>query len=273
MSFLRSRENRIKLAGFAVLAVVSAYLVHQWKFRDGARSETDGRVLTEAERVEIQRALDLGRERAQAANAGWRAAIDVLTSKTIIGDRDTGDCPIRVPLHPANDKKPPLWLNRVKEENLSREKSAWGKFYDEQSKEITKAIAMPQTSEKIASLLGDALRTKMLDMEWEVTFVLDVDNEPRLSYAEGPMGKEYTPGMVGGHAYVYDYRSKKIECAAHIVAENAPVIKYEYKKAPDGPMAQLEQGRLEAEAKLRLDLLEMMYLKLSNEIRYRAKTQ
>lgn len=273
MSFLRSRENRIKLAGFAVVAALSAYLVHQWKFREGARPGADGRPLTEAERTEIQRALERGRERAQAADAGWRAAMDVLTSKNIIGDRDSGDCPIHVPLHAASDKKLPFWLNRIKEENLRREKSVWGKFYDEQSKEITKAIALPQTSETIGTLLGDALRTKMLDMEWEVTFVLDVDKEPRLRYGEGPMGKEYEAGMVGGHAYVYDYRTKKIECAAHIVAENAPVVKYEYKKAAEGAVRDFDQGRLEAEQKLRVDLLEMMYLRLSNEIRYRAKVQ
>lgn len=274
MSSRFSRASRVKLLGLGVIAVTSAYLVHQWKFRDGARLEGSGRPLTDAERTEIQQALERGREKAQAADAGWRAAMDSIASKNILGDRDSGDCPIHVPLHAASEKNPPLWLNRIKEENLAKAKSAWGNFYAEQSKEITKAIAVPQTNEKIASLLGDANRTKLLDMEWEVAFVLDVDNEPKYSFGNGPTGgKQYWPGMMAGNVYIYDYRTKKIECAANIVVENAPSIKFEYKKMIDPGRPDLNQGRVELEQALRRDLLEMMYLKLSSEIRYQVRAK
>jgi hypothetical protein len=225
--------------------------------------EARERPIPEATRAEIQKLLDTARGRAEAAEKAWRSAIEAAAAAKLVDRPDLGACPVRVSKSPPNDEFSPVWLNQIKADELPTATSnALGNFKDRASG-IERELDQKHTSKATAALLEEAKRLEGTRTLWEVTFLVDREIEPVPS-----LNDAYESGVIAGRAYLYDYRSEKVECAALVVGENSESVKFTFHTRSVAPNP--TEGMLEFKQALKRDLRISTYREVAERMRFRA---
>ncbi len=214
-------------------------------------------------RAEIQKLLDSARGKAEASQKAWRAAIEAAAAAKLVERPDLGPCPVRVPSPRREDEFPPDWLNQIKSANVEAAKCNALDNFESRAQDIERDLGREHTARGAARLLEEAKRLEGTRTLWEVAFVIDREVEP-----EPALNEQYESGVVAGRAYLFDYRSEKVECAALVVAENSESVKFSFRTRSVGPSP--VEGLAEFRQALKRDLRISTYREVAERVRFRA---
>jgi hypothetical protein len=241
--------------GLAALLVLLVLL----RWEGGAAAGAHERPLTEGERAEIQGSLDRARGRAEAAQQAWRRGIEEAVGQEVGPKADLGECPVNVPRPSSVDDRAPIWLNRIKGPP-PRMSSAWSmdpgatcnwmSGYEKvaEDPELAPGARLPPGT--AARLLEQAKALEATDLPWEVTFLIET---------------EAPSGAVVGRTYLYDYRTKKVECAGRVSVTTSDGLKPGYREPSPGDNPARSEGE-----RRRRDLRISMHRQVADSVSFRA---
>jgi hypothetical protein len=225
--------------------------------------EARERPLPPATKAEIQKLLADARARVEASDKAWRSAIEAASAAKLVERPDLGPCPVRVGKPPPNDEFAPTWLNQIKADDLKSATSNALANFRERASYVERELEGEHTSRAASRLLEEAKRIEGTTTLWEVTFLVDREIEP-----VGLLNEQYESGVIGGRAYLFDYRTQKVECAALVVGENSESVKFSFHTRSVAPNP--TEGMLEFGQALKKDLRISTYREVAERMRFRA---
>lgn len=219
------RRGRILTAVVCLAIVGGAAKVARSGQRHHPRTRT-----TEADRLATARtAIDSARRRADDAQGRFDHAMREAIGDDIGPRADLGACPIRLP----------------EASSLVKGRAAFPLLVIERA-DLKEALP----SQAVAAVLSDVRRAEKHvaagHYEEASLYARALDRDDRFRYdvvlvakqAKHPhavSGKEFTPGEVEGRAYLYDFASGKVVCAADITAKSSKEIGYVFSDRADAP--------------------------------------
>jgi hypothetical protein len=202
-----------------------------------------GIVLTPAEEAELRELQDQAKAQAEPLEAARKATMQATRGK--IGPRpDLGACPMAI-RRPADDDAGSFAdegvsfalgtvpINVVHAKDLG---VAEGPRYDRVTTALVndvQSMLFREYSAKNRQEIDDGLARarQLLDPKWlavDGTLIIDQEQLPAVT------GTTFTPGVLKGRFYVYDYASQAIVCAASVWATNSDNIGVHTHLADDG---------------------------------------
>ena len=182
-----------------------------------------GTELTTTERAAIDQELAVARERSRAAQTAYANALTNATKDAIVPRSDLGACPYRLQMPETGSGAyypSPFPLVRVNAGDTIVP-SARVASYDA---DIAAVAAMAEARYRDAATPGRLLRRAhelaTRSLSWDVTFVAEHASEPKA------IGRTSVGGSIGGTAYLFDYKSGRIACAARIYASNSDSLEF-----------------------------------------------
>lgn len=187
---------------------------------------------TEADRIGNARAaIGAAHLRATAAQARFDHAIREAIGDDVGPREDLGACPIRLAepssLVRGRSSFPLLTIERADLKEQLPSQAVAAVLADVRRAE--KHVAAGRYEEA-------ALYARALDKDKDDRFDFDVVLVTRHSTRPRALsGTEFTPGEVAGRAYIYDFRSGKVVCAADVAARSSKEIGYVFSDRHDAP--------------------------------------
>lgn len=268
----KTRWSMVFAHWLVLVAVVVVLIFMRWDV--GIHDPDAGhRPLTDDERAGVQKSLDQARRRAEVAQKAWRGGIEQAVEKDVIPKIEFGACPVDVARPSTTDDHAPIWLNRMKgplpdvSSNWTMNPNAssnWTNSYEKSAEDIELILGAKVTPETAARLLEDAKRLEVMEIPWEVTFLVETEVEPVAR------GSSYDSGIVAGRTYLYDYRTKRVECAGRVLAKNSDRVNFNYTELllPSGGRIGTDQ---EFWLALKRDLRISTYRQVADSMRYRVE--
>lgn len=226
----RTRARLVAAAtGAAVVALVLTALARPPRPPTPPRSDAD-----RADRA--VRAIDGARARSELEQTRFAAALAAALHDGTQPRADLGPCPVTLPEPAELTPAFPLLVAAAHDTASLPSKAVAGLLEDVRRAE---AHAVAGRFEE-ASLYGAAL-ARPGRLSHEVVLVASTWRRPRVTSPAS-----YEPGELEGRAYLYDFTSGTVPCAADVRARSSPRIGFAYATTADAPASLGKDARLTA---------------------------
>jgi hypothetical protein len=224
---LRSRERRgrfLTVSGLAAGVVVAATLTAIPRSRAPEGEPFDRR------QAMARSSLAIARDHAASEQARFEKGIRDAIGEGLVPRPDRGACPVDLPhrsgtLHGV--AFPLLVIERVAIGSTLPSQAVAGLIADIRRAESHVALAHFEEASLYARALARPDR-----LTYEVVFVASSWTKPL------PLGADsYVPGQTTGRAYLYDFASARVICAADVHTTSSRAVSYAYSSGLDHPLA------------------------------------
>ena len=257
---LRAQRRRARIASALVVVFGAAGLA---RAAQSGQHPPPHSPVTEASRLGGARIAIAGaRARAASAQVGFEHGVRKAIGEGVGPRPDLGACPVTLPevssLTPGRASFPLLTIDRADlTENLPSQAIA-AVLADVQRAEGHLAAGRFEEATLYARALGQPER-----FSYDVVLVARINKKVKAT-----SGTTYEPGEIEGRAYVFDFASGRVVCAADVKAKSSKEIGYVYSDRSDtpasiGPLASMADA-------IREDLRVQTERALIEALRFRA---